>query len=259
MAVTVTTGKTHVKHVRVLAGGVNISGDMRTISPIGITYEPVVSNGFGSDIISHTHGLATLNGGQVETLYNGAAAANGVDLGSHGALSSQDDIIMTTVLGIGEAPTIGAPAFSAKVSQFEYAIAAQSNDMVVSSASFAARQAHNGTPQAVWGQMLAVGQSASATTEFDSLDGGAASTGCIAVLHITQSEGSMAANNWQVRLQDSPDDSTWNTLLDFTDDQASATAAVWVSSTVPVDRYVRAIVTKSSGTDIVAWINFVRL
>lgn len=258
MAVTVTTGKTHTKYARMLAGGANLSGDARTLGSIGMAYDEVDMTGW-EEVMNYLPGQAVLNFGPFQALFNNRAAATGpIEPGTHTHLSGVGSPIATAVLGIREAPTIGAPAFSADLQQLSYTVTAANGAAVLVDANFT-NKVGNGFAAYGWGQILANGTSVSSTTTNGSLDNGASSAnGAYGVLHITTSAGSMGSNSWVVKIQDSTNDSAWSDLITFTANGATATAE-WGSVSGTVDRYTRVVMTKSAGTDLVAWVNLIRL
>jgi hypothetical protein len=100
-----------------------------------------------------------------------------------------------------------------------------------------------GTP---WGVVLHPETSLSATTNGTSIDNGAATTGgWHANLHTVASSG----GTWAFTIEHSSDNSNWSTLGTFTGD-GSAIAAEYLTSAdgVTVNRYVRFVATRTSGT-----------
>ena len=257
MAVTPTTGKTHQKYARLLVAGANLSGDSRTLGTVGITYEQDDVTGW-EDIMNFLPGQATLNFGPYQGLFNNRVAATGpIEPGTHTVLASSGANIATLVYGIREAPTIGAPAFSASLQQMSYTSSIAAGATLIS-ADFSNATGNSFTAYG-WGQILANGTSTSSTTSFGSLDNGASSAnGAYGILHVAQSAGAMGSNNWEIKIEDSANDSSWADLITFTADGSSATAE-WGSASGTVDRYTRVTITKSAGTDLVAWVNLKRL
>jgi hypothetical protein len=260
MAVTVTRAKaTHSRYTRVLFGGSNLSGDARSLSSIGTSYDRVDATGWtDAGLKEYLMGMGDNMFGPFQAMLNAAVADVGpVRPGVHTALSALGDPLATAVIGMGENPTIGAPAFSTETSQTSYTATAANADVVLVNGDFTTK-AGAGTIGG-WGQVLAVGTSYSSSQNLGSLDGAAAtSNGFIAFLHIEQSVGAMAANEWEVKIQDSANDSTFADIGAFTLD-GSAAGAERISATGTVRRYVRAVLTKTDGTDLKAWVNFIRL
>lgn len=257
MAVTVTRGKAHTRHMRMLVAGYNLSGDARTIGAAGVTFTEADATGW-QDLTVNVPGRAALNLGPFQAMLNNTAAATGpTDPGAH-IINSPTARIVTLAIGIQEAPTIGAPAFSAKTQQLSYVATAPTDDIVTYSADFTQQAAQN-LIAANWGQLLYNGNSVSSTTTAGSVDNGASTAaGAYAFLHITQSAGAMGSNDWTITIEDSANDSTWATIATFTADGSTATAEMQTIAGT-VDQYTRAVLTKTAGTDLVAWINLVRL
>lgn len=257
MAVTVSTGKTNTKYARLLVAGANLSGDARTVGNVGMAYAEDDVTGWES-IMNYLPGQATLNFGPIQALFNNRAAATGpIEPGTHVILAGSGASIATAVIGIREAPTIGAPAFSAHLQQLSYTSNIAAGALLID-ANFTNTVGNSFTAYG-WGQILANGTSISSTTTNGSLDNGASSAnGAYGVLHITTSAGSMASNSWVVKIQDSTNDSAWSDLITFTANGATATAE-WGSVSGTVDRYTRVVMTKSAGTDLIAWVNLIRL
>lgn len=257
MAVTVTTGKSNTKYARLLVAGGNLSGDARTLGNVGMAYAEDDVTGW-EDIMNFLPGQATLNFGPVQAVFNNNAAATGpVEPGTHTILASSGASIATAVIGIREAPTIGAPAFSAHLQQLSYTSNIAAGALLID-ANFTNTVGNSFTAYG-WGQILANGTSTSSTTSFGSLDNGASSAnGAYVVLHVTQSAGAMGSNDWAIVVEDSANDSSWATLHTFTADGSSATAE-WGSVAGTIDQYTRVTITKTAGTDLVAWVNLIRL
>lgn len=258
MAVTVTRGKTHTKYARMLAGGANLTGDSRSLGSIGMAYDEIDVTGW-EDVMNYLPGQAMLNFGPYQAVWNNTAAATGpIQPGVHTSLAGIGTPICTAVLGIREAPTIGAPAFSANLQQLSYTVSAAAGGTLIVNADFT-NKVDNGFEAYGWGQILANGTSVSSTTTNGSLDNGASSAnGAYGILHITTSAGAMGSNNWTIKIQDSTNDSTWADLITFSANGSTATAE-WGSVSGTVDRYTRVVMTKSAGTDLVAWVNLIRL
>lgn len=259
MAVTVTRGKTHTRHCRILFDGANLSGDARTLDNVGVTYEEADATGWNAALMESLHGQGTISFGPFNAMLNQRAAATGpIEPGVHTALSGIGTPLATLAIGIQEAPTIGAPAFSMATRQGSYVATAVTNDLVTIAANFTTR-ADSTAVAGVWGQLLAVGASVSSTTNNGSLDNGASSSGgYLAFLHITTSAGAMGSNNWAVTIEHSTNDSAWATLHTFSANGSTATAERG-TNTGTVNRYVRAVATKTGGTDLIYWVNFIRL
>lgn len=250
-------GKTHSKWVRVLFGGANLSGDSRSIGNIGLQYDTAEVHGFDASLKERLVGQADAMFGPYQALFNDTPAATGpVQPGAHITLNASGQPVASAFIGSGAAPAIGDPAYSMETQQTSYTLVATNSDAVVINADFTTRG--NASTSAGWGVALAIGAALSATDELDSVDNGAATTaGATAVLHITQSAGAMASNDWEITIEDSANDSDFSTIGTFTADGSEATAES-ISIAGTVRRYVRAVATKTDGNDIIFWINLIR-
>jgi hypothetical protein len=252
-------GKTHSKWVRVLFGGANLSGDSRSIGSLGLQYDTAEAYGFDATLKERLVGHADAMFGPYQALFNDKAAATGpVQPGAHTTLSAVGQPIASAFIGSGAAPAIGDPAYSMETQQTSYTATVTTSDAVVINADFTTRG--NAGTAAKWGKALAIGAAGvTATASLATLDGGVATTaGAVAFLHITTSVGSMAANDWEITIDDSANGTDWTTIDAFLADGSTATAEV-LAIPGTFRRYVRATATKTAGTDLVFWINFVRL
>ncbi len=256
MATTVTEGRTHGRWTRILVGGANLSGDIRSVGGVGLERDVAPGEGFSSGLHEYIPGLATARFGPFEAVFNNRVAADGIEPGVHTACNGQGRAIGTCAIGIGEAPSIGAPAFSIDSGeQVSYRVEATPNGALICSGDFSAAVG----AIAGWGQLLAAGASYSGSTNLASLDAGASSSnGSIAVLHVVRSVGAMGANSWTIDVQQSSNDSSFSNLMTFAANGSVTTAEKQMSSG-SVGRYVRVRVTKTAGTDVVLWVNFIRL
>ena len=252
-------GKTHSRWVRGLFGGANLRGDSRSIGSLGLQYDTAEAHGFDATLKERLVGHADAMFGPYQALFNDKVAATGpVQPGSHTTLSAVGQPIASAFIGSGAAPAVGGAAYSMETQQTSYTVSATNSDAVVINADFTTRG--NAGTAAKWGLALATGAAGIDDTEsLTSIDGGAATTaGAVAFLHITTSAGSMAANDWEITIEDSADDSTFAAVDAFIADGSTATAEV-LAIPGTIRQYVRATATKTAGADLVFWINFVRL
>ena len=89
-------------------------------------------------------------------------------------------------------------------------------------------------------------------------NGGETTNGFVAFLHVAQSAGAMGTNNWTIKIEHGTDDAAWADLTTFSAD-GSAVTAEKQTGTGTVNQYTRAVLTKSAGTDVKAWIHLIRL
>jgi hypothetical protein len=104
-----------------------------------------------------------------------------------------------------------------------------------------------------WGVVLSPETSYSSTQTQGSADNGAATTaGAHAHLHVTASSG----GTWAFTIEDSANDSDWATIMTFTANGSAVTSERQTSAGA-VRRYVRAVLTRTSGS-VTAVITFAR-
>jgi len=161
--------------------------------------------------------------------------------GSHAALQTMDT---AKVAGVGwgnnAAPTVGDIAAAMPVNQFGYKVNSELDGVIVAEAELKSV----GTALE-WGTLLANSADLAATDTLDSHDNGAASAnGGAAYLFIT---GVTASDSIEVKIEDSPDDSTWSDLDTFTLD-GSAVEAERITISGTINRYTRVTATVTDGS-----------
>jgi hypothetical protein len=159
---------------------------------------------------------------------------------SHDALKTPGgytDKVFMALFGNNAAPTIGDGAFALLAKEFQYTTPVVVKNAVIANAKFLGA----GYKPDVNGVVLA-NTTITATTNFTSVDNGASSadgaSGYLQVLTPT------ATDTYEVKIQDSPDDSTWADLGTFTLD-GSARGSERIAVTGTVDRYLRAVATRT--------------
>lgn len=257
MAATPATGKTHIRYCRMLLDGANLSGDMRSVSSFGVSYEQADATGWatGSRQWLTGHGNVMLDG--FTAIFSNEAEATGpIQQGSHTELSDIKAYLASIFIGIRTAPAIGNDTFSAAMEQGSYYVSGGGNDPAMVNAAFFG-SATLPEAAAVWGVCLADGTELSATTNNASVDNGASSSGgYIAILHVTQTTAAIGDNDWAFTIEHSSNDSDWSTLATFTAD-GSAVMAERLEGSGTVNRYVRFVGTRTAGTAAV-WCSFIR-
>lgn len=257
MAVTPSTGKTHVRYCRFLLNGTNLSGDMRTVNGFGVQYDQADGTGWSDGTRQWLAGYGTVKLDGLTALFNNNTAAIGpVNPGSHTALATLGNSYASVFIGIRAAPAIGNPTYSAAFEQGGYSTAGGTSDALMIEASFFGSGTLELTTN-VWGVCLANGTELTTTTNNGSVDHGAATTGgYIAYLHIPQTSTAMASNSWAFKIEHSSNDSTWATLASFTLNGATATVERLEGSGT-VNRYVRFVSTRTGGAAR-PWVSFIR-
>ncbi len=257
MAATPKQGKTTTRHFRLLAGGHNLSGSMRSINAFGVRFGEDDVSGWSDDIKQWLSGFGDVLLEGFTALFNSQAAAIGsISAGSHPVLSgATGDNYVSVFMGIQAAPAVGNPTFSAPFQQGGYTVNGGDGPVMVSANFHGKASAELGKD--VWGVALAAGEALSATGENDSVDNGAATTnGYIVFIHLPQTAGAMGSNDWSFVIEHSANDTDWATLKAITAD-GSAITAERQEGAGTVNRYVRFAYTRTAGT-AEPWVSFIR-
>ena len=239
------TGKTHARFWRLIADGVDLSGDTRAIGSFGKTYEVHPVEGWSSGVKHFQLGRPEhfLNGYQA--VFNNTAAT-----GSYTELSAQEEYIISLIMGIRAAPIVGDPCFISTMEQTQFKI--DGTDAVLINAEFV-KSITDSDHEDCWGVCLAPGTSLSSTTNGTSVNNGASSSnGALAHLHVTAT----SSGSWTLKIQDSANDADWADLITFASDGSTVTAEA-KDVTGTVDQYVRFQATRSAGTTSF-WVTFSR-
>jgi hypothetical protein len=145
---------------------------------------------------------------------------------------------------------VGDPVFCTAVEQASFTVSTGDGALLTVSGI---KSNSNLASEKAFGVTLAPGTSTALTITGDSVDNGAATTnGALGHLHIPAT----AAGNWSVKIQDSPNDAAWADLITFVADGSVITAEQKTAAGT-VDRYTRALVTRTGGTTTF-WIALVR-
>jgi hypothetical protein len=257
MAANPNTGKTTSRYLRLLAGGYNLSCDMRAVSGFGVAYDQTEVTAWCDEAKQYLSGSGGVMIDGFQALFSNEPTGNGLDAGSHVALSDLGSQYVSIFLGVRGAPGVGDDTFSAAFEQGGYTTSPSISDAVAVDASFYG-SAVLPLSTYVWGKALATGATWSSTTNGVSVDGGAAtSNGYIAFLHVTQTAAAQASNNWSFKIEHSANDSTWSTLGTFSAN-GSALVADRLSGNGTVNRYTRLVGTRTAGTARV-WATIIRL
>jgi len=239
-------GKTHFRHCRVIFDEVDLSGDAQQISSFGASYDR-------EDVTGLSAGVHHFELGQPRLVFDGFQATfNNAAGGAYSELKDREEYILTMAIGDRAAPILGDNAFLFSAEQLSFEIQASQTGagVITISVEHSDTDADHEKP---FGKVLCVGTSRVATYTSSSIDNGASSAnGALAHLHIVASDG----GTWEFKIQDSPNDSTWADLITFAAD-GSAVAAERGDVAGTVDRYLRAVLTRTSGT-VSAWISIAR-
>ena len=77
MAVNPATGKTHTRYLRFLAGGYDLSGDMRTISEFGMMFAQADATGWSNSTRQWLTGWAEARLGGVSAIFSNISTGTG--------------------------------------------------------------------------------------------------------------------------------------------------------------------------------------
>lgn len=258
MAVTPLTGKTHPRYLRLLANGYNLSGDMRAVSSFGTEFSQADATGWSDGTMQYLAGRANVMLDGFTAIFNNTPTATGpTAAGSHEVLSIGGSYYVSLHIGIRAAPAIGNPAMAAVFEQVGYSVNGSGDEPVMLNATFGGSAVLPSSVY-VWGTTLAAGTELSSSTNGGSVDGGASSAnGFIAFLHVPQTTGAQASNDWAFTIEDSADDTSFATIGTFSAD-GSAITAERITGTGTVRRYVRLVSTRTAGTAR-PWVTFIRL
>lgn len=242
--------RTHRKHTRLIVGGYDLSGDVRSIGALPWTFEADEGAALTDEVMNVLIGQPTIAPGVVNSFFNNAAA------GVHTLFSGQggEDQILTALVGAGAAPLAGSPAFCGRFPLLSYMAGGEGAvgaTLTFGNASEAAPD--YGIP---WGVLLhPSGQETGANAGTNDSDYGVQTTdGGFGVLHILATDGTVTFS-----IDDSPDDSVWSNLLTFTLGGDSIGAEiVSLADTATVERYLRWQAAPGTATAFTFVMSFVR-
>lgn len=252
------TGKTHVKHSRLLLDSLDISGDSRQVSSFGVEYAQDDVAGYSDGVHYFTLGRAThhLTGYQ-------AVFSNTATTGSHTELDALEEYIASYCFGVNGAPAVGSHAWLGAMEQVEYS--ARGSEGVLLDVDFA-KSLTNTDHVNPWGIVLSDGTARTGDIDLGSCDNIIASTnGLIAHLHVVTAAGA-GASTWTFDVESSSDN------LDDSDLFASigqfslngavvgSERKVIIAAGAAVERYLRLAIVRTNGADtgLVAWVTVAR-
>jgi hypothetical protein len=258
MAVTPLTGKTHPRYLRLLANGHNLSGDMRSVGSFGTEFAQADATGWSDGVMQYLAGRGSVMLDGFTAIFNNTPTATGpTAAGSHDVMATGGSYYVSLFIGVRAAPAIGDPCFASVFEQGGYTVTGGGDEAVMLAANFGG-SAVLPTTADVWGVTLAAGTELTGSTNGGSVNNGASSSdGYIAFLHVPQTTGAQASNDWAFVIEDSADDSSFSTLATFTAD-GSAITAERLEGTGTVEQYVRLVSTRTAGTAR-PWVTFIRL
>lgn len=239
MAATASGKDKTLRYMRLHVGGYDLSGDARTFGTLDSTFGEADTTGWNETVYNYlSDGRRQVGISGLQVLMNDDTARGYTVLKDGGAAYPT-----TVFFGGGGEPTVPDPAYILPGIQLsdnaalDGAIFTMTAEMKFNAVNYAAG---SGNPHAV---TLSYGAK-TATTTGTSHDNEAASTGgWSAILHVTASSG----GTWEFKLQHSTDDSSFADLATFTAN-GSAVTAEYKAAAGTVNRYVRLLETRTSGT-----------
>lgn len=234
------TGKTHPRHFRLYADGMDLSGDTRGVSSFGMTYQEDAVTGWSEGVENYTLG-------QLSIFINGYSAVfNNATGRSFTELKDNESYVVCLPMGIRAAPAYGDPAFAATLQA--RGITVTGDGPVTLETDFLGVDAAVTTlPTNAFGVVQYPLTAITATTTGTQVDHGAATTnGCIGYLQVTAT----SSGNYAIIIEHS-DTGAWGgeeaTLLTFAAN-ASAVGGEALAATGTVNKYTRIVATRTGGT-----------
>lgn len=226
-----------LRYLRVFCDGANLSGDARAVGTLKNSCDAVELTGWGESIKNSTWGWRTIGVDGFAALINDTAVS--------GALTVMQDSgidVVTFAFGGGDEPETGDPAYLMGTTQLQDMVGWDGQAGNVTANFDSLDEASNPI-----GVVLSPATSVSATTNCDSVDNGASSAyGWAANLHVIASDG----GTWAFTIEHSSTGAFAGeeaTLATFAAD-GSAIASERQTGTGTVEEYLRAVLTRTSGT-----------
>lgn len=225
-----------LRHARVFVGGYDLSGDARTFGSLDNEYNEVEITGWSESVMNFLSEARVMAGvRQFQAITNDTTGR------SYAVLKGGNLAYPVSILfGGGGEPAVPDPAYLLASVQMSDT-AGFDGGVGVISADFLPRAGEsNGKPMGV----TLANSALTASTNGASHDNEASSAdGYHANIHITASSGGA----WAFKIQHSTDDSAWSDLASFTV-TGDTVEAEHISGTGTVNRYVRFVSTRTSGT-----------
>lgn len=248
-------GKTHVKNSRLFIDEVDISGDSRQVSTVGVEYDT-------NDITGYSNGVHYVQLGQANHLLSGyqAVFSNTASTGSHTELKAREEYIISYCLGVGQAPEVGSHAWLSTQEQITYDVQGGSGGELIG-VDFL-KSLTNLDHSNPWGIVLSAGTSQSGDIDLGSCDNIIPTTnGLIANLHVTATSGVA----WTFDIEESSDNNdaadVFASIGQFVLDGSAVGSEqlVVTAAGAGVERYLRVAIVRTGGAGTVtAWITVSR-
>jgi hypothetical protein len=244
-------GRTHLKHCRVYADGVDLSGFTRDIGPLATEFAAEAEAAL-SDAIKHVMGgpgAASLKVGTLNGFFDNSA--NGL----HELHSAPGSLhVVTVALGDGAAPAAGMPAFGGAWHQNSYHVS-EGDGALAATLEFGEWAAGAVTPpySKAWGVIVHPNaQETAANNGTASHDNGAATSGGgYGVLQVLDGDGDATISIQHADTDDDSDfDSTGAVITFSTVDTTSPFGEIAATATrsTQIERYTRWQVSLSTAT-----------
>jgi len=235
-----------MRWARLYIGGYDLSGDARTFATLENSFGEADLTGWNEGVYNFLAGTPRKTG-----VRGYQAVLNDVATGTYGLLRLLAGVQglpyanrLSILFGGGAEPAINDPAYllgSVQMSDnmnFESLTGIMNLDFLPDASQFANAEANP------LGKVLHPATSLAITTNGTSVNNGASSaSGGQANLHTVASSG----GTWAFKIEHSPNDSAWATLITFTGNGASITSEQG-NVTGTIDQYTRFVATRTSGT-----------
>lgn len=249
------SGRTVSKHVRVYAGGYDVSGYSREIGPLLWEFEPAEVVTFADAVKGALPNHCIVNPGTLNGVMDATAT-----VGLHVIASTVARRIITVAIGDRAAPAAGVPVYCGEFNQMAYQAAGDGIVTVTAPFSFAVDGTTLVYPKP-WGVLLhALGAEtgASTATGFDNESGGATTFGGFFVYHVTAGDGTATLS-----VDDSADNAAFSALGGATsgsiDFSTRTSGLVALSRQATVRRYLRFQIALGTATTVTFVSSFVRM
>lgn len=251
MAATASGKDKLLRNARIFVGAYDLSGDARTVGTLENRFEPVDLTGWSEFVKNYVsddlrqvgirgfQALVNDTTGRAFDILSNAAAAN-----AH---------IVSFCFGGGGEPAVPDPAYLLHSVQILDDMSFDAGSSLIAGDFLPTAANYSATATNPMGVVLQGATSLSSTTTGSSHDNAASSAnGYHAHIHVLAT----SSGNFAFTIEHSSNDSAWATLATFTTTGGSITAER-VTATGTVNRYVRAVSTRTAGT-VTAVITFAR-
>jgi hypothetical protein len=254
-----TKGRTLAQFSRFYANGYDLSGDERSIGPLGWAFGQVDVASMPDNVKGYLPGVATVDVGTLNANFSNAASGS-LPVGD--AAKGAKQIVLLPV-GIQAAPVVGDPAFMGEFESFGFTAAIDSGGGVTATMPFNgwSARASSSLYAYPWGLLMHAKGAETAVNTGTGLDNGAATAhGGYAVFQLFSSDG----NSITMKVQDA----ATNTNVSFADlvtsgvlDASVTPKAILVplSNTAAVRQFTRFQIVFGAGSTATFSIGFVRI